>query len=236
MGEELLRECREAVLRARRILEVGCGTGYLTALLRRLNPGATLVAVDLEPTLLARTQERLGRASGVHLVAADGEAFFGGPFDLIVSNSVFQWFSRPGDTLREYFQLLGPGGCLAFAALGPATFRELAQALAAAASVLALGEPPDIPARRFCSAEIWQNFLAAAGFLGVRVQRGLRTKTYPTVQAFLRALQATGATNPAPRPFSPRLYRRMAGAYREAFGVNGFIPVTYEAIWAVARK
>ncbi len=236
MAAELLRGCRQAILQARRILEVGCGTGHVTELLRRANPGATLVALDLEASLLQRARTRLGRDAGVHFVAADGEAFSGGSYDLIVSNSVFQWFARPGETMREYYRMLRPGGCLAFAILGPATFRELAASFQEAAGSLPLAESPEVAAVSFSGEETWRRFLTSAGFQEVMLQREVHTETHPTVQDFLHALQATGATNPAPRPLSPRLFRHMAVVYQKAYGMNGFIPVTYEVIWAFAQK
>jgi malonyl-CoA O-methyltransferase len=236
MAAELLLLCREAVFSARRILEVGCGTGYFTALLRQVNSTATLVALDLDTSLLQRARARLGADPRVHFVAADGEAFCGGGFDLIVSNSVFQWFSRPGETLREYYQILRPGGSLAFATLGPATFRELAGAFREATGTLPLAKPPKIVALSFSGKEKWQRFLSNAGFQRVQVQRQMLSESHPTVQDFLRALQATGASNPVPQPLPPGLYRRMAANYLDTFGVNGSIPVTYEVIWAIAQK
>jgi malonyl-CoA O-methyltransferase len=236
MAAELLRGCREAVLRARCLLEVGCGTGHVTELLRRANPHATLVALDLEASLLQRARMRVGRDAGVHFVAADGETFTGGSYDLIVSNSVFQWFGRPGETMRNYYRMLRPGGCLAFAILGPATFQELAASFQEAAGFLPLAESPEVPAASFSGEEKWHRFLTNAGFQEVVLQREVCTETHPTVQDFLRALQATGATNPAPRPLSPRLFRHMAAIYEKAYGMNGSIPVTYEVIWALAHK
>jgi malonyl-CoA O-methyltransferase len=236
MAAELLQGCRQALQRARRILEVGCGTGHLTELLRQANPHATLVALDLEASLLQRARSRLGRDTGVHFVAADGEAFTGGSYDLIMSNSVFQWFTRPGETMREYYRMLRPGGCLAFAILGPATFQELAASFQEAAGNLPPVESPEVAAVSFSGEETWQRFLKNAGFQEVALQREVRTETHPTVQDFLHALQATGATNPAPRPLSPRLFRHMAAIYHKAYGLNGSIPVTYEVIWAFAQK
>ncbi len=236
MAAELLQGCRQALQQARRILEVGCGTGHLTELLRQVNPNALLVALDLEVSLLQRARTRLGREAGVHFVAADGEAFPGGSYDLIVSNSVFQWFTKPQETMREYYRMLSPGGCLAFAILGPATFQELAASFQEAAGALPLAESPEVAAVSFSGEEKWKRILVTAGFQEVVWQREVRTETHPTVQDFLRALQATGATNPEPRPLSPRLFRHMAAIYHEAYGMNGSIPVTYEVIWAFAHK
>lgn len=236
MAAELLRGCREALARARSILEIGCGTGYLTQLLRQANPSATLIALDLDLSLLKIARRRLAGDADIHFVAADGEAFSGGSYDLIIANSVFQWFSRPRETLQEYHRLLGPGGCLAFSTLGPATFRELDTALRRAAGNQPWPESPGVVALSFSGKERWQRFLSQAGFQEVLVQQEEYTETHPTVQDFLRALQGTGATNPAPRPLSPRLFRHMAAIYHQAFEVDGFIPVTYEVIWAWAHK
>ena len=236
MGVELVRGCQEALVRARSLLEVGCGTGYLTQLLRQANTTATIVALDLEASLLKLARARLPGDANLHFVAADGESFAGGSYDLIISNSVFQWFARPQQTLQAYHHLLRPGGTLAFSTLGPATFRELGTAFRQAAGNLPLAESPEVVALSFSDVEKWQGFLGQAAFKEVVVQREECTETHPTVQDFLRALQATGATNPVPRPLSPRLFRHMAAIYHRAFEVNGSIPVTYEVIWAFARK
>jgi hypothetical protein len=64
----------------------------------------------------------------------------------------------------------------------------------------------------------------------------MATPTFPSVKEFLKALQATGATNPRPAPFSPRLLRALMAAYQTEYGRDGAIPVSYEMIWAVAGK
>jgi hypothetical protein len=64
----------------------------------------------------------------------------------------------------------------------------------------------------------------------------MATATFPSVKAFLRALQATGATNPQPGRYSPRLLQALMAAYQADYGRDGAIPVSYELIWAVADK
>jgi hypothetical protein len=59
---------------------------------------------------------------------------------------------------------------------------------------------------------------------------------FPTVPEFLRALKAMGAGNPRPRAITPRLLNALIRAYDANFRQNGTIPVTYEIIWALARK
>jgi malonyl-CoA O-methyltransferase len=236
MAHGLVAVAGEVLGRARRILEIGCGTGYLTQLLRQANPEARFVALDLDASLVETARRRLGAAAGVEWLVADGEVPLRGAYDLIIANATFQWFTRPAATLANYYQSLAPGGSLSFSTLGPGTFQELAGALGEAAASLKLANAPKIPAQDFGDRETWSDRLSRAGFRQVRLAREMVTTTFSSVREFLKALQATGATNPRPSPFSPRLLTAMIAAYQASYGKNAAIPVSYEIIWAVAHK
>jgi malonyl-CoA O-methyltransferase len=205
-------------------------------LLRRHNPEAELVALDLDAALIGQARKRLAPDAGVSWLVADGEAFSRGCFDLIISNATFQWFTQPRETLQAYSRVLGPGGSLAFSTLGPETFLELAASLRQAAAALGVPEVAEIPARGFSTLENWENFLNLAGFSRVQSARQMLETHFPAVPDFLQALKATGATNPRPRAFTPRLLNTLIRAYDSRFRQNGSIPVTYEVIWVLARK
>jgi malonyl-CoA O-methyltransferase len=236
MAQNLVAAVGDSLARARRILEIGCGTGYLTGLLRQANAAARLVALDLDAALVTAARQRLGPAAGVAWLVADGETPLRGEYDLIIANATFQWFTRPGETVTAYYRNLTAGGVLAFSTLGPQTFRELAEALDQAARSLNLPATPPIPAQGFGDRRTWSDCLSGAGFRQVRLAREMVTATFPSVKEFLKALQATGATNPRPCPFSPRLLHALINAYQTNYGRDGAIPVSYEMIWAVAQK
>jgi malonyl-CoA O-methyltransferase len=236
MAHGLVAAAGASLARARGILEIGCGTGYLTGLLRQANGGARLVSLDLDAALVAAARRRLGPGAGVAWLVADGETQLRGSFDLIIANATFQWFTRPGETLAAYYRSLAPGGVLAFSTLGPQTFQELAESLDRAARSLNLPATPSISAQGFGDRETWSQRLHGAGFPQARLAREMVTGTFPSVKDFLRALQATGATNPRPGPLSPRLLRALGAAYQTGYGRDGAIPVSYEIIWAVAQK
>jgi malonyl-CoA O-methyltransferase len=236
MAHGLVAAVGDSLPRARRILEIGCGTGYLTALLRQANGEARLVALDLDAALVAAARRRLGQGAGVSWLVADGETQLRGSYDLIIANATFQWFTRPGETLAAYYRSLSPGGVLAFSTLGPQTFQELAESLDRAARSLNLPATPPIPAQGFGDRQTWFHRLSRAGFPQASLAREMVTATFPSVKEFLQALQATGATNPRPCPFSPRLLHALIAAYQTGYGRDGAIPVSYEIIWAVAEK
>jgi malonyl-CoA O-methyltransferase len=236
MARGLMAVVGGALFSARRILEIGCGTGYLTRLLRRTNRRAHLTSLDLDAGLVAMARQRLGPTAAVNWLVADGEMPLRGEYDLIIANATFQWFTCPGETLAAYHRRLAPGGLLAFSTLGPATFHELAGAIGRAAQTLNLPETPAIPAQGFGDQETWTGLLTQAGFHQPRLLKEMLSITFPSVREFFKALQATGATNPRPRPFSPRLLNTVIAAYETGYGQGGVIPVSYEMIWALAPK
>ena len=74
-------------LAGRRVLEIGCGSGYLTALLSRI--GAFVTALDIIPELCASTLSRLrtlGLDGRVSVIAADGYSGWemSSPYDAII--------------------------------------------------------------------------------------------------------------------------------------------------------
>ncbi|MFT8432281.1 dethiobiotin synthase [Acetobacter orientalis] len=166
-----------------RILEIGCGTGFLTQLLHERWPQATLIATDIAPHMLKRTAQRVGDAVQYAVLDA-ASPDIEGPFDLICGNLVFQWLEQPKAVLARLAGLLAPGGVLALSTLLEGTFAEWQAACAPHESgvpyypsqqLLADCVPP------LCSGK-WQAQTAVQPFA--------------SAHAFLRHLKQTGAAVP----------------------------------------
>jgi ubiquinone/menaquinone biosynthesis C-methylase UbiE len=89
-----------------RILDIGAGTGKLTAAL--VDRAAEVVAVEPDPQMLAVLAARLPE---VQALAGSAERI---PLpdrsvDVIVAGQAFHWFTRP-DADREFARVLRPGG------------------------------------------------------------------------------------------------------------------------------
>ena len=103
----------------RRVLEIGCGTGATTVLVARLT-GASIVALDRSPHMLAATQRRLsqnGMRPAVDLVRVNlnrGLPFDDGAFNAIFAESVIALLEDVEALASECLRVLKPGGRLAF--------------------------------------------------------------------------------------------------------------------------
>jgi trans-aconitate methyltransferase len=115
------------------ILDVGCGTGNLTAELRGITCGR-VVAIDPAEGMIRQAQALYGRHA-IDFRMTDGDALpFDNEFDLIFCSSVFQWFREPAGTLARFAKALRPGGLVGIQA--PATRRFCPNFLAAIARCL----------------------------------------------------------------------------------------------------
>jgi len=110
----------QAALRpAIRVLDVGCGTGTLPILTKRLHPTITVIGVDPDPKALARA-ERKARAAdvSVHFERgfADSLAYPDASFDRVFSSLMFHHLGKNEKerSLREIRRVLRPGGRLEF--------------------------------------------------------------------------------------------------------------------------
>jgi len=95
----------------RRILDLGAGTGLLSAMIAGVHPDAELHLLDAAPAMLDQALERLAGRAWIH-VGDLADALPPGPFDAIVSSLAIHHLDDPGK--RELFDrvhaALIPGG------------------------------------------------------------------------------------------------------------------------------
>jgi trans-aconitate 2-methyltransferase len=112
---------RVSAVAPRNVVDLGCGTGSLTASLADRWPGARVTGVDSSPDMLAAAAEHAvpGRLA---FVAGDVRDWAPpGSVDVVVSNAVLHWVPGHGRLLERWASLLAPGGELAIQV--PGNFR-----------------------------------------------------------------------------------------------------------------
>lgn len=114
---ERLRPARDLLARVpldepRAVVDLGCGTGTVTALLRERFPRAATTAVDSSPQMLAEARAR--DLPGVDWVLADVGAWDpSAAVDLVVSNATLHWLDGHEALFARLVSWLAPGGVLA---------------------------------------------------------------------------------------------------------------------------
>ena len=72
------------------VLDAGCGSGRVTAMLLDRLPGGHVVAVDAAPSMVAHARDRLGDRATV-ILSDLTELELDEPVDAVFSNAVFHW-------------------------------------------------------------------------------------------------------------------------------------------------
>ena len=100
----------------RTVVDLGCGPGHLTGLLRHRWPGAQVLGVDSSPAMIERARRD---DPGGRYVLADLRAFEPpAPVDLVVSNATLQWVPGHRALLPRLTAMVAAGGSFAFSVPG----------------------------------------------------------------------------------------------------------------------
>ena len=92
------------------VVDLGCGTGELTAQLAEALPGSSVLGLDSSPRMLERAQQF--ERAGLHFEKGDLRDL-GGRWDLVFSHAAIQWADDHEALIPAIWSRLAPGGQLA---------------------------------------------------------------------------------------------------------------------------
>lgn len=124
-GDILIEKIKSTKTRYENILEIGCGTGYVTTALFELFKNSNITAVDIAPGMINHVKTKLSDKRINYICADAEETDFDQKYDLIISNATFQWFNNVESTLKKLADTLASGGFMCFSTFGKNTFSEL---------------------------------------------------------------------------------------------------------------
>jgi trans-aconitate 2-methyltransferase len=116
------------------VLDAGCGSGRVTALLLERLPGGAVVAVDSAPSMVEHAREALAGNPATVLCQDLTELVLDEPVDAVFSNAVFHWIADHERLFERLHAALEPGGRLVAQCGGKGNidaFRRLADEVAA---------------------------------------------------------------------------------------------------------
>jgi malonyl-CoA O-methyltransferase len=186
------------------ILDIGCGTGFVSVAASRYWPFADITAMDASSAMLDEARRKLPR---LKTVRADIAEVSPEPrYDVILSSMALHWLREPQKAIWKWRKGLKTGGHMFIALLAEGSFSEW---------------------RGHCAAQGMRDGLwpfPPADLAGVAARSELEEirVEYPSATDFLRQLKHIGAAMPRPghRPFDVKSMRRILAEAPEPFGVT----------------
>jgi malonyl-CoA O-methyltransferase len=239
VGRRLTERLEAVRLDARRVVDLGCGTGAQRSALLKRFARATWIGVDLSAAMLR--QARPGYAGWLRSalrprtlrICADAERLplAGASVDCVFSNLMLNWHPAPHRVFPEVARVLAEDGLLLFASFGPDTLRELREACA-----VALPRARPMP---FVDMHDLGDMMVAAGFSSPVTDAENLRLTYRSARQLLAEVRALGGNPRDDRhpglPSGAQARRLLAGleARRDA---EGRIALTFEVTYGLGWK
>lgn len=197
------------------VLDAGCGTGRVTALLCDRLPDGHVIAVDADAAMVAACRATLGEqvdaghveVRQISLLDLDLEA----AVDAVLSTATFHWILDHERLFARLFAALKPGGRLVAQCGGAG---NLAAVLGAADAVAAAGPWADrfedwVRPSHFATAEETAELLAAAGFAEVRTWLEPAPQVPDDPAEYLRTINLGAHLHRLDEPDHPEFVRRV---------------------------
>ncbi|KAB2457257.1 malonyl-ACP O-methyltransferase BioC [Bacillus sp. CH126_4D] len=219
-----------------RILELGCGTGYVTEQLSNLFPKAHITAIDFAESMIAVAKTRKN-VNNVTFYCEDIERLrLEKTYDVIISNATFQWLNDLKQVIRNLFHHLSIDGILLFSTFGQETFQELHASFQRAKEEKNIQNETSIGQRFYSKNQLRHICEIETG--DVHVSETCYIERFTEVREFLHSIRKVGATNSNEETYcqSPSLFRAMLRIYERDFTENEGIMATYHALFMHITK
>ncbi|KZY38146.1 MULTISPECIES: malonyl-ACP O-methyltransferase BioC [unclassified Oleiphilus] len=217
----------------RRMIDLGCGTGYSSDKLKERFSSAEYMGVDLSVDMLtyARSQHA---ADGQFWLAGDAEnlPIASSSHDLVFSSLAIQWCADLPKMFAEVQRILKPGGMFAFSTLIDGSLFELKEAWHEVDELQHVNE--------FGSFQEHKRALDNIAFDVRTFSQEAKVLRYSSVRELTRELKMLGAHNiTAHRPTGmtgKAKLRDFVSAYEAKRVEGGYLPATYQVLWGVLVK
>lgn len=224
----------------RNILEIGCGTGYLTALLRENFPDTVITAVDLSSGMIDVATNRFDEHNITFICGDIEQLELNETFDLIISNATFQWFNHLEETLQKLYHHLNENGVCTFSTFGDRTFHELHTSYEHALSKLNIQTDVRLGQTFYSSEQLEKLCQDSHNDLPIEVYVAETEviEHFPSVREFFKSLKKIGAnnSNKGAHIQRPSLFKQLIKTYENNYLKNNCLPATYHCLFATIQR
>jgi malonyl-CoA O-methyltransferase len=208
-----------------KILEIGCGTGFLTEKLLSLFPHAEFTITDISNSMLQFCEQQTRALRSKKKIVADfavndiSKSCPEENFDLIVSSLAFQWIDDLETTMHQIRNKLSKNGTVIFSTLSQGTFSS--------AKRFFNDFNVPFPGPQLLTSE--QIKSACHQFANVDLVEELQVEEFDSMLMFLRHIQRTGAGNASGHLISTRDLKKILSQYKLK------IQAEYNIVYMVAK-
>ena len=208
------------------ILEIGCGTGFMTRLIEQQLHYKSLLANDLAP----QCGEHISKINNCRFIPGDIETqnYPSQKFDLIISNATFQWFDHLGDALKKFSNWLKPDGIMAFSTFGPENIKELAMLGRRSLKYLSHSETVAITQQNFTLLFEHEDVITLEFITPLAALKHLKATGVNSLPEYNSETNASLSTRAALQDFSE--------AYIKTHSTPNGVSLTYHPVIIIAKK
>lgn len=218
------------------IVDIGCGTGFVTSHIHALSTDRTkippIIQLDLAFAMTSRAQAKHPDAPAIqadmhHLPLAECST------GTILSSLALQWAHSPAAVFHEIQRVLTPGGVCAIATLGPRTLQELRTAFQ-------LAEGQDTRVHHFLPAAYLCEQARHASLRTIAHHEACHQRYYPDIYAVMHSTRSIGGHNSRrdrSRYMTPRrVFTQAEQHYRTLYASGQGLPVTWDVYYVLLQK
>lgn len=217
-----------------KILDIGCGTGFVTKNLKIKHPKDQIYAIDLAHNMALETFNKT--KTNVLTGDMDDLPFKDSSFNLITSSLCYQWTCDLGKSFLEAHRTLKKDGSFYFTTFTKGTLKELNSSINEVTQNNNLQREEII----FSQEDEIIETLEKTGFKNIEIKKEQITTYHDDIFHLLKSLKSIGATGPARikenNLSTASVIKKANEYYKENFTENNKIKATYEVLLVKAGK